>query len=223
MKKLIPLMLLFSLVLTGCQGLLLTSMMLVKGRDEPPKHDILLKGEKRVAVVPRALSSNAFELQNAPQQIARQVRELLDTKVTNKKLQVVEQEKVEKWLDNCNNNFDTFGEVGKDKSINADIVIGFTIVGFQIRDPQNPYLLQGKCQVQVEAVEVSSGRILSSDTLMIAYPPNVPMHASSPGIEPQLRREFLTVIARHIGALFHPHIPHEIQPIDADTINLHRL
>ena len=223
MKKLIPLLLLFAVTCTGCQWALLTGALMINGRDEPPQFDILLKGDKRVAVVPRTMSSNGFELQNSPLEIARLVNHLLDTKVTNKKLRVVEQSKVEKWLDNCDNNFDTFAEVGRDKSINADIVIGFTIVGFQIRDPQNPYMVQGKCQVQVEAVEVATGRILASETLRVIYPPSTPLHATNPNMEPQLRREFVGVIAEHIAALFHPHVPYELQRIDADSINLHRL
>jgi len=147
---------------------------------------------------------------------------ILETKTKNKKLRVVEQSKVEKWLDNCNNNFDSFVEVGNDRSINADVVIGFTIVGFQIRDPQNPYMAQGKCQIQVEAVEVASGKVLSSDTLELIYPPSTPIDITDPNKASRLRSEFVTVIARNIGALFHPHVPHEIRAIDADSINLHR-
>ena|GEM_PF-1772646 len=233
MKKSSTLLLLLLLVLTltGCQAALLTGSLVLVGREVRPKHDILLKGEKRVAIVPRAFSSNAFELQNAPQEIARQVNHLLEENIRkpvrvnhrNKKLIIVEQSRVEKWLDNCNNNFDSFVEVGKDRSINADIVVGITVVGFQIRDPRDPYLVQGRCHVQVEVLEVESGKVLVSEPLMLVYPPSTPIHATNPAMEPNLRREFVGVIARHIAALFHYHIPHDVQQIDADSINLHRL
>ena len=231
LKNATLLLLLFVLTLTGCHNVLMTGAMIFRGREQQPKYDILLKGEKTVAVVPRAVSSNAFELQNAPQEIARQVHYLLEENILNtvrpnhrnKKLTLVEQAKVEKWLDNCNNNFDSFAEVGRDRSIKADIVVGFTIVGFQIRDPRDPYMVQGKCHVEVEAVDAATGKVLASETLIIVYPPSSPMHAANPALEPRLRREFVGVIAQHIAALFHWHIPHELQGIDADSINLHRL
>ena len=89
MKHTPYLFLLLALTVVGCQSALLTAIVLVKGTDTPPKHDILLKGEKRVAVVPRAVYSNAYELQNAPREIARYVNYSLDENVRNKKLKVV--------------------------------------------------------------------------------------------------------------------------------------
>ena len=222
MKKPIPLLLLITLILTlaGCPSAILTPLVLLRGTDVQPKFDILLKGDIRVAVVPRATAFNAFELQNAPNEIARHVNHLLDTKTKNKRLRVVEQSRVEAWLDNVNNDFDTFVELGK--AVNADIVIGFNIVRFQIRDPQNPYLIQGRCLVQVEAFDVATGRIMASETISLVNPPNVPLHATDPSIEPRFRQRFVEVIAEHIASLFHPHNPHLIRQIDADSINLHR-
>ena len=222
MKNTTILLLLLALTFTGCQGLLLTGMMIIKGTDSPPKYDILLKGEHRVAVVPRAVVSNAFELQNAPREIARHLNMQLDEKVRNKKLKVVEQSKVEAWLDKRNNDFETFTEVGKDSSIQADIVIGFDIVGFQIRDPQNPSLIQGKCQVHVQAIEVSTGKILASENLMIIDPPSMPL-SGGPQVESQFRPQFIQVIAHQIGALFHHFDPHKLHRIDADNLEMHRL
>jgi hypothetical protein len=220
MKKLPLLLLLLALTLAGCASALLTPLVIFRGTDVQPEFDILLRGDLRVAVVPRSVAFNAFELQNAPNEIARHVNHLLDTRSTNKRLRVVEQSRVESWLDNVNNNFDTFVEVGRD--MNADIVIGFNVVGFQIRDPQNPYLIQGRSMVQVEAFDVATGRLLASHTIQIVNPPNVPLHATDPSIEPRFRQRFVEVIAQHIAALFHPHNPHQLRQIDADSLNLHR-
>jgi len=216
------LFLLLILTLTGCQSVLLTALVLFKGTDVEPKYDILLTGEKRVAVVPRSVYFNSFEVQNAPQEIARQVNSLLDNNVKNKKLKVVEQSKVEAWLDNCNNDFDTFAAVGQDKSIKADIVIGFDIISFQIRDPQNPYLVQGKCQVEVKAVDCETGKVLASETLSIIDPPSTPI-SGGPQVEAQFRPQFIQVIAQQIAALFHHHDQHKINRIDADNLEMHRL
>jgi len=223
MRKIVPLFLLLVLMLAGCQSTIFTALYLIKGSDVPPKYDILLKGEKRVAVVPRSAYSNPLELQNAPREIARYVNRLLDENVQNKKLRVVEQPKVETWLDDCNNDFDTFREAGSDKSINADIVIGFNIIGFQIRDPQNASLLQGKCQVEVKAIECATGKVLASETLMIVDPPSVPLHVDNPRVEPQFRTQFMGVVAQQIAALFHHHDPNKLQRMDVDNLEMHRI
>ena len=225
MKHAIYPFLLFILILTGCQSVLFTGMMLFKGNDQKPRHDILLTGEKRVAVVPRAMYSNAYEMQNAPLMIARQVNHLLDENVRenirphqrNKKLHLVEQSKVEMWLDNCNNDFDSFAEVGRDKSIKADIVIGFDIINFQIRDPQNPYLIQGRCQVQVQAIDCVTGNIEATENLMIVYP-NMPMSGTGGSSDESLfRPQFMQVVAERIAAQFHYYDPIKLQRMDNDS------
>ena len=221
MRK-ITLLLLLVPILVGCQSLLLTGLVLFKGTDSPPEFDILLKGEKRVAVVPRSVNSNALELQNAPLEIARHVNYLLDDKdkTKNKKLKIVEQSKIEAWLDNCNNDFDSFAEVGRDKSIKADIVIGFDIVGFQIRDPQNAYLMQGKCQVQVRAIDCATGKVLASRDLTTIDPPGMPI-PGGPAKEAAFRPQFVQVVAQDIASLFRYHNPNKDRRIDADSLGHH--
>jgi len=226
MKRITLLLLLLTLVFTGCPSALFTALYVLGKKDEPPRYDILSgKEEKRIAVVPRAVFANSYELQNAPQEIARHVNNILvdPSKTKNKKLKVVEQSKVEKWLDDCNNDFDTFLEVGRDKSIKADIVIGFDVVGFQIRDPRNAYLLQGKCEVQVTAVDCATGKILAKETLSIVEPPNMPLPINDPRDEPMFRQEFVEVIAQQIAALFHHHDREKLKRIDADNVSRQRL
>jgi hypothetical protein len=206
----------------GCQQALLTALVLVNGTDEKPKYDLLLKGDKRVAVVCRSMASNPYDVQNAPREIARQVSKLIDLNVRNKKLKVVEPVKIETWLDNCNNDFDNFLEIGRDKTINADFVIGIEIRGFQMRDPHSPYLVQGKCQVNVKVVDCSNGEVLVSEDVMIIDPPNVPMQGG-PGLEAAFRPRFIQVVAEQIAILFHHHDPHKSKRIDADNLDMHRL
>ena len=221
MRKLASLLLLFTLTLTGC-NLIMGGLILIRGTDEKPRYPILLKGEKRVAVVPRSVYSNSFELQNAHRDIARHVNSLLDENVRNKKLRVVEQSKVEAWLDNRNNDFDTFLEVGRDKSIKADIVIGFDIIEFRIRDPMNASLIQGRCMVEVRAIDCATGEPLAKETLTIIDPPNMPLQ-SNPRLDPQFRTQFTAVVAQQIAALFHHHNPHKLQRFDADNLEMLRI
>ncbi|MDR1268841.1 MAG: hypothetical protein LBK82_04900 [Planctomycetaceae bacterium] len=209
-------------MLSGCQQALLTALVLVNGTDVKPKHDFLLKGEKRVAVVCRSMASNPYDVQNAPREISRQVSKLIDLNVRNKKLKVVEPAKVETWLDNCNNDFDNFLEIGRDKTINADIVIGIEIQGFQTRVPHSPYMVQGKCQVNVKAIDCSNGEVLVSEEVMIIDPPNLPMDGG-PGLEASFRPRFIQVVAEQIAILFHHHDPNKSKRIDADNLDMHRL
>jgi len=148
----------------------------------PPKYDILLKGEIRIAVVPRSTCSNASELQDASREIARHVNSLLVKNVRNKRLRVIEQSKVEEWLDN-NNDFDNFLEVGRDEAIKADIVIGFDIVGLQ----------DGKCHVQITAIDVWTGKRLASESLT----PDTSL----------AEKFFFIAVARQIAVLFHHDYP----------------
>ena len=225
MKKKAPLLLLLGLMLTGCHSALVTALYVINGPDVPPKYDILLKGKgdnKRVAVVPRVVYANAYELQNAPREIARSVNALLEVNVKNKKLRVVEQPKIEAWLDQCNNDFDSFVEVGRNRSIKADIVIGFEILKFQIRDPHNAALLQGRCEVKVVAVDCATGTTLASEMLSIVDPPNMPLD-NNPRKEFQFRTQFIDVVAQQIAALFHHYDPHKLRRIDADNLEMTRI
>ncbi|MDR3182291.1 MAG: hypothetical protein LBT89_05100 [Planctomycetaceae bacterium] len=222
MKRRLFYSMLIPLVLfAGCQSVLLTALVLVKGTDEPPKYDVLLKGEKRVAVVARSIIP-AYELQGAPRDIARQVSNLLDENTRNKKLHVVEAGKVEAWLDNCNHDFESFTEVGRDKNINADIVIGIDIVGFQIRNPQSAYLVQGKCSVNVKAIDCKTSQVLASETLNIVDPPNMPLQGGV-GLEAAFRPQFIGVVAQRIAALFHHYDKKKVNRFDADNLEMTRM
>ncbi|MDR2440695.1 MAG: hypothetical protein LBE12_15140 [Planctomycetaceae bacterium] len=219
--SLLGLLIFLTLSIFGCQQALLTALVLVNGTDVKPKYDILLKGEKRVAVVCRSIVSNPYDVQNAPREISRQICKLIDLNVRNKKLKIIEPVKIETWLDNCNNDFDNFLEIGRDKTINADIVIGIEIRGFQLRDSHSPYMVQGKCQAHVKAIDCSNGEVLVSEEMMIIDPPNSAM-SGGPGLEAAFRPRFIQVVAEQIAILFHHHDPHKTR-IDADNLDMHRL
>lgn len=207
--------------LASCKGPLLTAIVLLRGTDVQPKHDFLLKGHHRVAVVARSLASNPYEIQNAPREIARELSKILDVHIQSKKVAIVDQSKIDDWLDNCNNDFDTFLEVGRDKKINATVVIGIEIFGFQIRDANSPYLVQGKCQLLVKAIDCETGETLASENLTIIDPPNMPISGGA-GAEAAFRPQFIQVVAQQIGYLFHPHDPHKARRMDADNLEMHR-
>ena len=215
---------LLCLSFAGCQSGLFTILYFLKGNEVKPKHEILLKGEKRVAVVCKCFATNYSDIQNAPREIARQVSGLLDQNVHNKKLKVVDSGKIDQWLDDCNNDFESFVDVGKVKGIDADIVIGIEIYGFQLRDPKSHYLLQGKCEAVVRAYDCKTGEsLMPPERLTVVDPPNTPISAGSAGIELAFRPQFITVVAQQIAVLFHHHNPNTSRRMDADNMKMHTM
>ena len=210
------------LALCGCQGALLTAIVMVKGTDVDPLFTFLLKGDKKVAVVCRSMAANQYETMNVPRDLARRVGEVIHNKTKNKKLKVVEATKIDAWLDNCDNVFNDFLEVGRAKTIDADYVIGIELVGYQLRDPYSPHLLQGKARLQVRGIDCKTGEVVANKTLDITYPPNVPMTAG-PGVDQAFRGQFIQVVSEQVAILFINHDPHKSKPIDADTLEMHRL
>ena len=209
-------------ILCGCQGPLLTLLVLFKGTDVEPPYTFLLKGDKKVAVVCRSMAANQHETMNVPRDLARRVGDTIHTKTKNRKLKVVESTKIDAWLDNCDNVFSDFLEVGRDKTIAADYVIGIELVGYQLRDAHSPHLLQGKARLQVRAFDCETGEVVANKTLDIVYPPNVPMTAG-PGVDQEFRAQFIRIVSEQVAILFVHHDPHKSKPIDADTLELHRL
>ncbi len=208
---------------SGCQSGLFTILYLINGPDVKPKYEFLLKGKKRVAVVCRSMVSNQYDIQNAPREIARKVGENIDVNIQNRNLEVVDSSKIDAWLDDCNNDFDTFAEVGRAKTINADIVIGVEIMGFQLRDPHSHYLIQGKCQATVRAIDCKTGEVLASENLSIVDPPSGPIPSGGAGMEAAFRPQFISVVATQISTLFHHHDPNKTRRIDADNLEMHRM
>ncbi len=208
---------------TGCQSAIFTIVYLINGTDVAPKHDIFnkKKGPLKAAIVCRSMANNPMEVQNAPAKIAQMVSMHIGNNAKNKKLEMIDQVKVEAWLDNCNNEYDSFREIGLDKSIEADIIIGIDLLGFQLRDPSSPYLMQGRAHVQVQAIEVASGKILANEILTIIDPPGAPISAG-PGSETMFRPQFINVVATQVAILFHPHDPNRTRRIDADNLEMLR-
>ncbi len=211
-----------TLLLPGCQAVA-GLVYLINGKDVKPEFMFLTeKGPKTVAVVCRSLSANQYETQNVPRAIAKQVGDNLHAKVRNKKLKVVEATQVDAWLDNCDNIFNDFLEVGRAKSIDADYVIGIELLGFQLRDSHSPHLLQGKARMQVRAFDCKSGEMVANKTVNVVYPPSLPIPAG-PGVDQPFKDQFVQIVSSQIALLFHHHDPNTASPIDADALELHRL
>lgn len=75
--------------------------------------------------------------------------------------------------------------------------------------------------MQVQAIEVASGKILANEVLTIVDPPSAPISAG-PGSDTMFRPQFINVVATQVALLFHPHDPNRTQRIDADNLEMLR-
>ncbi|MCL2305203.1 MAG: hypothetical protein FWC43_07660 [Planctomycetaceae bacterium] len=203
----------------SCQSVLFTAAYLIKGQNVDPKYNFLLKGKKRVVVVCRSLMMNQFQSETVPRDLTRKVSQNLAEKLKkkNKKLEVVDYRKVEKWLDDSSHVFEEFTEIGA--AFKADIVIGIELQSFQIQE--NPSTMQGKARWTVKTYDMNRDELIAEDMMRLVDPPEVPISISDRSSLPQFQLRFVDLISRQIAALYHPYNPSDITRIDADSIGLH--
>ncbi|MDR1486029.1 MAG: hypothetical protein LBT09_14575 [Planctomycetaceae bacterium] len=218
---LIFLVLLF-ILFSGCQNLLLTAIVLIKGTDVPPECEILTKAKKetRVAVVCYSIAASQYEVQNAPRIIAKHVSKLLEDNCANRQIRIVDPVKVDAWMDNCSNDVDDIVQVGKDAAINADIVIGIEIIDFQTRDQKSHFQIQGRCTMRIIVKNCKTGETLYSQNLSVVDPPDVPIQGGGAGTEANFRPKFIKTISEQIAYKFHPHDQHKARRIQADSLDM---
>ncbi|MDR2642677.1 MAG: hypothetical protein LBC74_07775 [Planctomycetaceae bacterium] len=207
---------------SGCQNVLFTAMVLIKGTDVPPECELLTKAKKetRVAVVCYSIAASQYEVQNAPRIIAKQVSKLLENNCANKQIRIIDPIKVDTWLDNCSNEIDDILQVGKDPAINADIVIGIEIIDFQTRDQKSHFQIQGRCSLKIIAKDCKTGEILYSQNLSIVDPPDVPIQGGGAGAEATFRPKFIKTVSEQVAYKFHPHDQHKARRIQADSLDM---
>lgn len=181
----------------GCQATLATAIWLIKGPNVPAEFD-QLEG-KKVAVVCRSLDFSNFHFPNAPKELSRQVSSLLATNVP--KIQIVEQRKVDEWMDN--NMWEDYLEVGR--ALDADVVLGIDLEQFSIYESQT--LFRGKANVTMKLYDCETGNLLVDRAMpQTVYPPNA-AKTTYDVQEAAFLREFLANVADQIGRHFYPHDP----------------
>jgi ABC-type uncharacterized transport system auxiliary subunit len=203
----------------SCQSVLFTVAYLVKGPNVDPKYDFLLKGKKKVVVVCRSRAMNLFQNEDVPRELTKNVSQTLKSNLAkkNKKLEVVDYRKVEKWLDDSSQNFEEFTEVGA--AFKADYVIGIELQSFQTQE--NPSTMQGKAQWVVKTYDMNKDELIGEDIMRLIDPPEVPISIGDQMSIQMFRKQFVGLVSKQIAALYHPHDPAKITHIDADLINYH--
>ncbi|MDR1478072.1 MAG: hypothetical protein LBJ00_03935 [Planctomycetaceae bacterium] len=209
-------------MLSGCQNVLFTALVLIKGTDVPPECEILTKAKKetRVVVVCYSVAASQYEVQNAPRLIGRQVSKLIEDNCANKMIRMVDPVKVDTWLDNCGNEIDDILVISKDSTINADIVIGIEILDFQTRDQKSHFQIQGRCLMKIIAKDCKTGEVLYSQNLTVVDPPDVPIQGGGAGTEAAFRPKFIKAVSEQVAYKFHPHDQHKARRIQADSLEM---
>ncbi|MCL2348847.1 MAG: hypothetical protein FWC50_11390 [Planctomycetaceae bacterium] len=185
---------------TGCSAMLATILILFKGTDTPAKYKFF-KG-KKVVVVCRATKLSDYRYDEVPRDLAREVGVKLSQNV--KKIEVISQEKVNKWLKKHGDTFESFTEIGKD--LEADMVLGIDIETFETMSPSSPGSYQGRSSVSFAVYDMKNdGNVIAGESLPeFVDPPNVRIAASEKP-ETQFRRRYIGELADMIGSYFYPY------------------
>ncbi|MEN6407970.1 MAG: hypothetical protein ABFC77_16060 [Thermoguttaceae bacterium] len=193
----------------GCRTGLMTVMYLLKGTDVDPDF-AGLKG-KKVAVVCRPMVSLQYRNINVSNDLALEITRLLKEKVP--KIEVVEQRKVAKWVDE--NSWDEYAEVGR--GVKADIVVGVDLEQFSIYQGQTLY--QGKANATLRVYDCQQKGKLVFEKIVppSIYPPSGGV-STSDRAEAEFRREFVAVLADQIARHFYSHDPHADLALDAAAL-----
>ncbi len=187
-----------ALPLFGCTSMLVTAMYLFKGDQVDPEFADL-KG-KKVAVVCRPMVALQYRNSSAARELAQRVADLLEK--NGSKIHVVDQRKVNKWIDE--NTWEEYREVGK--GVKADMVVGIDLESFSIFQGQTLYQGKANAVVTVYDCEKKGKRVFEKILPQSVYPPNSGVPTSD-RLENDFRREFLAVLADQIARNFYAHDP----------------
>jgi len=196
----------------GCANVFSGIRYFFEGAQVEGPHNEMLK-EKRVAVVCRSVSSEAFVNPDIPQRAARILSQQLGVKVED--IEIVNQRTVNDWVDN--NMYSDFLEVGR--AVDADYVLGVDIENFTIHASSSTTLYQGQAGVHYEVIDCTTGETLVSDAIpQVVYPKSAPMQASEMNSY-QFGEQFLGVLCFQLGKNFYPYNPQDEFAFTPDVIN----
>lgn len=198
-----------TVVTVGCTRALATAVYLIRGANVPAEYNGLK--DKKVAVVCRPLVGLAYRDSNVAKDLGRKVSLLLKQNV--RKIEIIDQNKVAEWVDE--HSWDEYTQVGK--ALKADVVLGIDLEHFNIYEGQTVY--QGKARINVRVYDCKSKELLFEKQLpQIIYPPNHVISTAEVQ-ESDFRKEFLAILAEHVGMLFYPHDPHAYFAMDSMAIH----
>jgi hypothetical protein len=197
---------------SGCKSGLQTAALMFWGTDEDAEYPGL-KG-KRVAVICRPLAGLEIRNASASRELAKKVSEIIKKKVS--KVEVVDAQKIEKWIDEKGESDVEPAKVGRAMKAERVVVIDIT-APIELYDGQTLY--RGKTVIALSIYDMETKKTEFEDTLTCEYPPSTGVPTSYK-TESQFRSEFLAHIAQRVCRYFYKHDPNEDVGLDA-TAGLH--
>ena len=179
---------------SGCINFAANMIHAITGNMKPADYNDL-KG-KRVAVV--CLTDDGMGTDASSAMLTSQIHALLNTHV--KKIDVVRQSEVERWLDAHSSSDADYLEVGK--GVNAERVLAIEVLNLKLKNGATLY--QGRADITVTVYDVSEqGKILYRKQLPEFTFPKMGGPAVTEMSEAKFRSGYLAVVARTVAGLFY--------------------
>jgi hypothetical protein len=210
----LPVALLLLTLLTaavGCRSLATLAVYMIRGTNVRAEHPGLKN--TTTVVVCRPVASVAFRDTGVSQDLARRVNSMLGQRV--KGINVIDSQEVASWLDERFDSDYTFAEVGH--AFHADRVVGIELSEFDLYKGQTLY--QGTATVRVVVRDLTQNDRITFEKEIprIVWPPNVGVPTGERE-KSEFRRQFLGVIADHVGRYFYDHDPYSDYAQDAAAL-----
>lgn len=182
--------------ISGCVNALAGAMYVLRGNEVKPEFEGLKN--KRVAIVCRPVIELQYATGNVHSEVARQLGILLKQHVG--KIHIIDPEKINEWTDE--HEWTEYTEIGE--AMDADLVVGIDLEHFSIYQGQTLY--QGKAHLAVQVIDMRDDGKVAFQTHMpqLTYPPNTGVPTSEKP-EEEFRRQFVAVLADHVGRYFYSH------------------
>jgi len=195
----------------GCRNLATLAVYMIRGTNVRAEHPGLK--DTTTVVVCRPVASLAFRDTGVSHDLARRISSLLGQRV--KKINVIDSQEVAAWLDERFDSDYSFPEVGH--AFHADRVVGIELSEFDLYKGQTLY--QGKATVRVVVYDLTENDRIAFERELprIVWPPNVGVPTGERE-KSEFRRQFLGVVADHIGRYFYEHDPYTDYAQDAAAL-----
>ena len=182
---------------TGCLSTMANLINAGWGNMVPAQFDGLR--EKRVAVV-CVSGSSAFGPSSASTTIARQVTRSLKQNVRD--IQIIEQQQVERWIDENDWNQVDYLEIGQ--GVGADLLVAIDLKSFSLHDGQTMY--RGRAEVSVTVYDPANNEeeVFHISPPQYEYPKNTGQHTADIS-EAEFRRKFINFVSLRIARYFYPY------------------
>ncbi|MDR1957728.1 MAG: hypothetical protein LBQ54_01550 [Planctomycetaceae bacterium] len=198
------------LTASGCQSGLFTVLYLIKGQNTPAEFKSF-KG-KKVVIVCRALSTTDYTADGVPREIAHRVHDDFEKNI--RKIKLADQDKVDQSLKKKLHQIKDFRDFGTE--FDTDYVLGIELERFQTVSSSSPGNYQGHARFIVKVFDMNDGgkQVFSKSSSDIIYPPNSVIDSAARS-EDQFNKEFIHLVAYHIGKSFYSYNPHDFVAEDA--------